>query len=533
MTVQTTPPERRARRGRWVSFAAAATAAALTAAAVATAGGGAAGAATAPNAQSAGNFVDATLGGNPIDDIAKLAFARAQNPGNVTDQNPLDVTVLNAINLPLTGALQLPKLLGIDLGAANQTALAKSNGESRGSAGAVLNSGGVSVGGGGEPANANIDLCASAISGGECTTEGADALGRVRVSLGAVASIARTPQFGPALANGWPANCAQSDPTCYQIASLGLQLSSPALGDLLGSVNQTLSGVASSLNTALGPILTILGNAGLSLPNSCSLNPDTLNNVLTFEGGGLTINVATATITVDLEALLAQAGLDLNNLPPNTDLVAWLLDHLTSILTTGLTGLINGLTDPLITQLNNCVPALSALTNLVSQLLGALTTTINGLKGTLDDVLGPILDALQPLTGALGGLLDIGVNVQPQVATGDFTSNLDTNPKQGMTPPPVPYQHTVRAIEVQVLGDGLTVALANSSAGPSHGPIVCCAPPPTETTAPPTNIPTGVPAGEGTHGGSPLLPIVLLALGVMFAAGGLVSYRMRGAINKH
>jgi len=532
MTVKTTLPRRRGSRGRWVPLAAAATAATLTVAAVATAGGGAAGAATPPNAQSAGNFLDATLGGNPIDQIAKLAFARAQNPGNVTDQNPLDVTVLNAINLPLTGALQLPKLLGIDLGAANQTALAKSTGESRGSAGAVLNSGGVSVGGGGEPSNATIDLCASAISGGQCTTTGADALGRVSVSLGAVASIARTPEFGPALANGWPANCAQSDPTCYQIASLGLQLSSPALGDLLGQVNTTLSGLVTSLNSALGPILTILNGLNLNLPASCVLSPDTLNNVLSFEGGGLTINVTTATITIDLEALLAQAGLDLNNLPPNTDLLAWLLDHLTDILTTGLTSLLNGLTDPLITTLNNCVPALDALTNAVSQLLGSLTTSINGLKDTLDGVLGPILDALDPLTGALGSLLDIGVNVQPQVSSGDFTTNLDTNPKQGMTPPPVPYQHTVRAIEIQALGDGLTVALANSAAGPSHAPVVCCSPPPT-TSVPPTNIPTGVPAGEGTHGGGPLLPIVLLALGMLFAAGGFVSYRWRGAINKH
>jgi hypothetical protein len=532
MKVKSTLPGGRASRSRWVPLFAAATAATLTAAAVATAGGGAAGAATPPNAQSAGNFLDATLGGNPIDQIAKLAFARAQNPGNVTDQNPLDVTALNTIHLPLTGVLQLPKLLGIDLGAANQTALAKSTGESRGSAGAVLNSGGVSVGGGGEPANATIDLCASAISGGQCTTTGADALGRVQLGVGAVASIARTPEFGPALASGWPAGCAQSEPTCYDIASLGLQLSSPALGNLLGQVNSTLSGVVTQLGTALGPILTVLNGLNLNLPASCILSPGTLNNVLSFEGGAVSINVTNASLTIDLEALLAQAGLDLNNLPPNTDLVSWLLDHLTDILTTGLTNLINGLVNPLTTTLNNCVPALNALTNAVSNLVGALTTAITNLKGTLDGVLGPILDALNPLTGALGNLLDIGVNVQPQVSSGDFTSNLDTNPKQGMVPPPVPYQHTVRAIEIQVLGDGLTVALANSSAGPSHGPVVCCAPPPT-SSVPPTNIPTGVPAGEGTHGGSPLLPIVLLALGVMFAAGGFVSYRMRGAINKH
>src|SRR4051794_6812164 len=160
---------RRAGRRGWVPFAAAAPAAALPFAAIATAGGGTAGAATAPNAQSAGNFLDATIGGNPIDSIAKLAFARAQNPGSVTDQNPLDVTVLNAINLPLTGALQLPKLAGINLGAVNQVALAKSDGESYGAAGAVLNSGGVSVGGDNNPppAGASIDLCASALNGGQ------------------------------------------------------------------------------------------------------------------------------------------------------------------------------------------------------------------------------------------------------------------------------------------------------------------------------------------------------------------------------
>jgi len=37
----------------------------------------------------------------------------------------------------------------------------------------------------------------------------------------------------------------------------------------------------------------------------------------------------------------------------------------------------------------------------------------------------------------------------------------------------------------------------------------------------------------GTHGGSPALPLTLLALGVMFAAGGVVAYRMRGTLNQH
>jgi hypothetical protein len=46
-------------------------------------------------------------------------------------------------------------------------------------------------------------------------------------------------------------------------------------------------------------------------------------------------------------------------------------------------------------------------------------------------------------------------------------------------------------------------------------------------------VPTGVPAGAGTHAGSPTLPIVLLALGLMFAGGGVLAYRMRGTLNQH
>ena len=103
---------------------------------------------------------------------------------------------------------------------------------------------------------------------------------------------------------------------------------------------------------------------------------------------------------------------------------------------------------------------------------------------------------------------------------------------EGMTPPPVPYQHTVRAIEVDALGGAITVGLANSAAGPSNPEITPATSPPA-TSAPATNLPTGVPAGMGTHGGSPALPLTLLALGVMFAAGGVVAYRMRGTLNQH
>jgi hypothetical protein len=542
MTVNSPSPDR-ARRARWVPLAAAATAATLTLAAVATAGGGAAGAATAPNAQSAGNFLDATIGGNPIDNIAKLAFARAQNPGNVTDQNPLDVTVLNSINLPLTGALQLPQLLGITLGAANQVASAHSNGSGYGATGAVLNSGGVSIGGNNSsrPANASIDLTASGIAGNNPVpipggTGSADALGGVTASIGAVSSIARVPAFGPPLAKSWLASCSQDSATCYQIASVNLHLGSPLVGQLLGTVTGLLDSVLSSLSQ-------LAGNVGL--PAACSFNAGL--GSISLENGAVVISAANASIDIHLKKLLETLlGKDLNALPANTDLMNFLLNYLTSPdgLAKGLQGVIDGITDPLSTKFTDCLTALqnSGPIGQVAGLLLQLTTALNNGKTQLVNTINQIVTALGNATGGnsplapigdlLKKLLDIGVNVQPQVSSGDFNTNLSTLPKQGMTPPPVPYQHTVRAIEVQLLGGGVTLALANSSAGPSHGPVVCCAPPPT-TSVPPTNIPTGVPAGQGTHGGSPTLPIVLLALGLMFVAGGVVSYRMRGHLNRH
>jgi hypothetical protein len=516
-------------RSRWVPIAAATTAAMLTAAAIATAGGGTAGAATAPHAQSAGNFVDATIGGDPIDQIAKLAFARAQNPGNVTDQNPLDVTLLDSINLPLTGALQLPKLAGIDLGAANQVALAKSDGQSRGASGAVLNSGGVSVGGdnGASPADANIDLCASALTGEGCGSSPTDALGEVKLGVGAVSSIARTPKFGPPLASSWLATCTQSEPTCYKIAGLDLTLSSPLLASVLVPLTDALTGILGQLTQLLGGLL----------PASCTLTPD-----LTFDDGVITINGANGTIGVSVGAVLDALGLDLNDLPPNTDLFAKVLDYLTSAdgLGAGVTAILDGLVGPLETALDNCNPG-GLAGQLRTSLLGLIDTgktTIEGAVNTITDALGgaDLSTLVGPLTDLLGQLVDIGVNVQPQVSSGDFTSNLDTLPKQGMTPPPVPYQHTVRAIEFQLLGDsGITLALANSAAGPSNPEVVTPSPTPTatSTSVPPTTVPTGVPAGAGTHAGSPTLPIVLLALGLMFAGGGVLAYRMRGTLNQH
>lgn len=539
MTLHTMGGRRRG-RARWVPLAAVSTAATIAVAA-AVAGGGAAGAATAPNAQSAGNFLDATAGGAPIDDVVALAFARAENPGSVTDQNPLDVTVLGSLNLPLTGDLQFPQLLGITLGAANQVALARSTGASYGASGAVLNSGGVSVGGDNAavPSNATIDLSASGVTGNSGVPvpggggSTADALGAVTASIGAVSSIARVPAFGPPLADSWQASCAADAATCYQIASLDLSLASPLVADTFGTIS-------SQLSTALGDLADLAGTLTVDLPPECTF--DAGLSSISLKGGAVVVDPSTGGLTIHLGALVQTLlGQDLNNLPANTDLIKVVTDYLADPdgLAAGLSDAISGLTTSLSAKFANCSTALAGavpIGPLLTSLFGSLTSGETLVTDTIDGVvtaLGAGTSPLAPLGDVLGTLLDLGANVQPGVATGDFTTALDALPKQGMSAPPVPYQYVVRALEVQIMGGNTaTIALASSAAGPSEALRGSdSADDPTQPTQPTKpdkpnkpKQPAVVNSGLGAGDGRPPLAPVLLGLGVVLA-GGLGLYR--------
>src|SRR4051812_49745828 len=77
---------------RWLPFASAATAAVLAFGAVAAAGGGSAGAASAPQAQSVGNFLDAAVSGDPIDRLLELGDAPGPPPRTPSAPNPPHAT---------------------------------------------------------------------------------------------------------------------------------------------------------------------------------------------------------------------------------------------------------------------------------------------------------------------------------------------------------------------------------------------------------------------------------------------------------
>jgi hypothetical protein len=499
----------------------------------------------APNAQAVGNFVDATIGGKPLDQLVKLKYATAQAPGSTSVQNPLDVELLSAIDLPLTGVLQLPSLLGIHLGAVTQKAYANVDGQSYGQSGLLLNQGGVSIGGDNNAAdmagNATIDLTGSGIAGSAGSA--ADALGGVTVNVGGISADAVSTKFD--------ADGNSSVSTDYQIANLTITAGSPLLAQLTSS----LAGLTSTLTKVAGSA------AGAAAPAGCDLSAVGVPNSISLEGGAIVLSLAKASITIDLGALLKQLNLDLNNMAPNTDLIGYLLNYLTDPngLAAGVTNLINGITDPLAACgkafLNNIPvlgPVLGQVIDALTQGQKTLETTVSGLLGQLASAAGT--NPLAPLATALEGLIDIGVNVQPNGPAGPsgfaYTDHLAATAKQGT--PVVPGQTVVRAVEINLLTGAsgsaasgnsglLTLALGNAAAGPSTpsaaptsvAPSSHGVSPVATSSKVPSKLPTGINAGLGTHGGAPVAPIVLLIVGLMLAGGGAAAWRFRGASGSH
>jgi hypothetical protein len=514
------------------------TATAVVASIVVIDGGPGAAAASQPLAQSVGRFLDGSVGGKPLQELADVKDARAVNPGSTSAQNPLDVTLLGQLEVPLSGALQLPGGGVFTLGAVNQVAQAKSDGYSFGASGAVSNSGGISLGGSTQfPADATIDLSSDALgsvtipglpTGGGDTT--AAALGGIKAKIGAVSALAQTKAGG--------------DPVTpqYQIAGLQLQLGSPALGALLGQLaagSTAVNGLIKQLTDALKGLSALPGLA--KILKACDITSGSLPPTLTLEGGAIVIDPATATLTIDLAKLLAQAGLNLNKLPANTDLIAYLLGNLGTILSHGLEALIDGIVNPLQDFGSKCLGAITGGSP-IGQALGTLLANLKAGQKQFEDAINKIADqlssagapGLKQLADALAKVVAIGVNVESgpgkaaDNSTYKFSSKLAPTPDQAT--PVVQNQTLVRAIEIDLLSGQLGVlALANAAAGPSSvaPPVSSPAPTPT-TTVPGTAIPTGVPAGKAETGGTPTLPIVLLLLGLMMAAGGAATWRLRG-----
>ncbi|MEJ8282370.1 choice-of-anchor G family protein, partial [Curtobacterium citreum] len=410
----------------------------------------------APVASTAeGRFISGSALGLNLDDILTVTPADAVNTGGAadTDVHPLDVTALNAVNVNLGGGLNLLGNNGIlTLGAVNQYAAANADGSSVAASGAVTNTGGIGVGGqdGVPQSNATLDLS------GLIGTDLAGALANAQLEVGAVSATA-------AQAAG-PDGAQTGD---YGIAGLDLSLTSPALGatvtDLrttLGTLQPTVDNLENLL-AVLGPLVEVDG-----IPNLVTVL-DSATGEVTSADGSITANLQTGAITVDVAAVLTNAGLDINNLPANTELLPYITDALTTQLlpavTTALQGVVTQLTASLqglsVTVLGVPVPVgqvLPIVNPVLAQVVAPINQVVAGLGATV----------VTPLAEALTTVVSLQANVQETSADGVFT------------------QRALRVALLPAAGTAV-VNLASAAVGPNAGPLAV----PTITALDPDNGP--------------------------------------------
>lgn len=405
-------------------------------------------AASPPASQSAGTFLSGTLAGTDLSTVAAIEGETAQSTGgrDVTRWNSLNASALDgALKLPLTGALALPGGDVVTLGAVQQYAQALANGGAHAASGAVSNSGGISVGGSGAPpSNATIDLAGA---GG---TALAKTLGDLKLSTGALA--ARADQ-----APG--AHGAQSG--SYQIAGLTLDLTAPALAALIGPL------ITQGLDTVT-KLATAFDDLGLPVQVTGTDKFPDIATALTSasaDGGAITANLRTGSLHVDLAALLAANGLNLNRLPVNTHLAPYLAAALSSALPKAISSLIADQQAKFVAAFSGVgfsaggvpldVSTLDKATHILDGMRSALTAALAAGAGQLAG------SVFAPLAEASEQLLDPIVNVQ-FVAGGTFTE---------------------RALQLRLGGGGVELNLASAAVGPSN--LAATAPAPVATAPSP------------------------------------------------
>ncbi|MEO9199376.1 MAG: choice-of-anchor G family protein, partial [Antricoccus sp.] len=407
--------------------------------------------AAGPVSQSQGTFVNGSVLGTSLGDVAAIDPAVASNAGGaqVIDNHPLDITALNAVNVSLGSGINLLGSNGIlSLGAVAQYAQANPDGSSRAAAGAITNSGGIAVGGSPNfPANASLSL-KGLIGPGLAST-----LGDLNLSTGALSATATQTAAGD-----------QSG--TYQIADLNLDLTSPLVAGITNDLSGAVAGLQQSVNS-LAALIRALPAVGLlasiSLPNLSAV----LNSIhtVTTADGAVTANLQTGAVSVDLAKFLASLGLDLNNLAPDTSLLPYITQALTN-------DLLPALAQDITTQFSAAINATTVSVLGVPIVLPAITTLLQGVAG---QVAAPISSAVAglgnsvvtPLANALSNVLSLNANVK-ETAAGAFT---ETALRVGLLPTAAPAAAVVN-LAAATVGPNAGPAVAPTATGldPDHGP---------------------------------------------------------------
>jgi len=459
-------------------------------------------AAAAPGySEAEARYLSGTLFERSLDDIAAIAGERAVANGTteevVTESGDLDLSVLgDALQLQVADGVNIP-LTVTDAGAVTQYAEATQSGASRAATGAVTDQGVIDLDAApGAPEALSFDL--SDLLTDELTATVADA------SLTAGVTTATADQTAAGTPTG-----------DYSIAGLQANITSPVVAgistDLVASgeaLDQTVAGVLGadgSLSTDLTGVLETVGAADVTVTASTDLSAvveETVQaNSILGADGPVQVDLTTGEITVDIAALLAANGRDLNDLAPGEEIVnAELLGFVTAdvdelvngflgevqtavstaLATTDLTvaGTVGDPAAPLVAlnldgtlgdiAAGTAVPVISlGDTDLDGTLLsGPISTvvaTVLGLQldtAALDADLAPLYPAL---SGVLSDLVSLRANLQ-ETEDGTFTET---------------------ALRLEVLnystdGEALAVNLAQAAVGPNAVPTVD----PVDPTAP-------------------------------------------------
>ena len=324
-----------------------------------------------------------------LDDIATLQGAYGTFPPASEVSAPIDLTVLDTIDLGL-GVQLFGGSDVLTLGAVGQYQRSDATG-SYAASGAIGADGAITAGGG-APTTLDLSPVLGAVGAGTLISD-------LSVELGAVAASAQATRTvgAPTLTSD------------YQIAGGVVTLTSPTLAGAIGAVDAdltTLTGTVNALGADGGTIDTTVGGllGGIDailedvLLGLVDLDDPTVTTTLAvdlgaaldtaagtpFVSGPVTVDLTDGTVLIDLAQLH-----DLNNLAPNTELIA------SPAVNAQITAAIS---DILTAQLPNRVGAA------LDQVLNTTDLTITIDAGV--DVLGlPAGDLVVTIDGTLGGLL--------------------------------------------------------------------------------------------------------------------------------
>ncbi|MCL9666281.1 choice-of-anchor G family protein [Curtobacterium albidum] len=372
--------------------------------------------------QANGRLVSTTLlTTGTLDSIASLRGASAVNEDGSTDvvrNTPIDATALEAVNVQ-SGGVNLFGTNGIiQLGAVGQYAVANADGSSAAFSGAV------------SQAPSLVGVAANQVSASNLGAPAGNS--SAQITLGAPTSAVSLDVRAGALA----ASARQTVD--------GAQTGQYTVGALTVNVGgTTLANTLSTLRGALQPVTAALGIA----------NPIS----------------TTGTVQVSLAELLTAAGVtDINQLPPNTNL----LQYVPAAVTAQVTQAVNGVLAQAQAEVTRLGPVLGAtLSGVLSIATATLTPVLTGLNSTLTGPLGTAID----------GIAQLNVNVKANGADGSFTQT---------------------ALRVGLLNAGAltTVDLASATVGPNAGRAA---------------VPIANPASAGIAGGVGLLVAAAFALTVV------------------